>query len=87
MDKIKRAIDKSIKEWEKAKAEITERAKALYKEICEIIKDDPQLSGQATTILLAIYKILLEGKYIEALGYLSLLAMSLAYRNARKKRA
>ena len=86
MDNIKRAIEKSIKEWEKAKEEVRKRAEALYSEICEIIEDEPQLSGQAATILLAVYKIVLEGKYIEALGYLSLLAMSLAYRHSQKKK-
>ena len=77
MQRIKLLIKKSLQAWEEAKPEFRRKATKLYGHIMEVINKNPEVAERTIMVLSRIYKLVLKGRYVEAFGFLSLLAVSL----------
>jgi hypothetical protein len=65
---------------------IRKKAKETYRDIEDILAENPELAQETSTILFNVYRLALEQKYIQALGFLSLLSVSLYYKYKRSKK-
>ena len=85
MEKAKKIVERSLQAWKRASSEVRREAKKTYKQISEFIQENPDLEEKTSTVLLNIYALVVEGRYIEALGFLSVLAFCLLHACRRSK--
>jgi hypothetical protein len=86
MEDFNKRIREWLKAWKKADSFIRKKAKETYRDIEDILAENPELAQETSTILFNVYRLALEQKYIQALGFLSLLSVSLYYKYKRSKK-
>jgi len=85
MEKAKKIIEQSLQAWKRASSELRREARKTYKQVKEFVQENPELEEKTSTLLLKIYALVVEGRYIEALGFLSVLAFCLLHACRRSK--